>query len=207
MKPPLPRIHAITDERVARRPDLDAVALALAKGGGATLAFHARGRTLTGLEHYRLAVQLCNCETAQLFVNDRLDVALAVPALGVQLGAGSLSPADARKVGTDREWWIGCSVHDTTEAKAARDAQAHYLVAGPVYHTASHPDGREPLGLNGLSDIVALGLPVIAIGGMTTERVPEVRAAGAYGVAAIRALWDAADPAGAAREMAGAYTA
>ncbi len=208
MKPPLPRIHAITDERVARRAGLDQVAAALARGGGAALAFHARGRALSGLEHYQLAVRLTACPPARLFVNDRLDVALAVPALGVQLGAGSLRPADARTVGTDREWWIGCSVHDPTEARAARDAHAHYLVAGPVYHTASHPDAaRAPLGLEGLSEIVALGLPVIAIGGMTAERVPEVRDAGAYGVAAIRALWDAADPAGAARAMAGAFTA
>jgi thiamine-phosphate pyrophosphorylase len=208
MRPPLPRVHAITDERVARRRDIDQVATALAKGGGTALAFHARGRALSGIEHYRLAARLSDYPPARLLVNDRLDVALAVPALGVQLAAGSLSPSDARRVGTGREWWIGCSVHDTTEANAARDAGADYLVAGPVYHTASHPqEARAPLGLRGLSDIAALGLPVIAIGGMTAERVPGVQEAGAYGVAAIRALWDAGDPAGAARAMAGAFTA
>ena len=207
MKPALPRVHAITDERVARRPDLDHVAAALARGGGAALAFHARGRALSGLEHYQLAARLTACPPARLFVNDRLDVALAVSAQGVQLGRASLGPADARKVGMGREWWIGCSVHDPTTAKDARDAQAHYLVAGPVYHTASHPEvAREPIGLEGLSDIVAVAgdLPVIAIGGITADRVLEVRDAGAYGVAAIRALWDAADPAEAAAAMAGA---
>ena len=58
------------------------------------------------------------------------------------------------------------------------------------------------MGVAGLATIVALGLPVIAIGGVTPERVPELKAAGAYGVAAIRGLWDMADPAAAARRMA-----
>ena len=58
MKLPLARLHAITDERIARRPDLDLIATALAEGGGSDLAFHARGRELTGLEHYELAGRL-----------------------------------------------------------------------------------------------------------------------------------------------------
>jgi thiamine-phosphate diphosphorylase len=214
MRPPLPRLHAITDERVARRPDLDAIAQALAGGGGATLAFHARGRSLSGLEHYRLATRLSGYPPTRLFVNDRLDVALAVPSTGVQLGVRSLSPRDARRLAGSREWWIGSSVHDVAEARAARAAGADYLVAGPVYHTASHPevgvgggDIRPPLGPERLREIIAIGLPVIAIGGITSERVREVCGAGAYGVAAIRALWDASDPAGAARTMAGACSA
>ncbi len=73
-------------------------------------------------------------------------------------------------------------------------------MVGPVYATASHPD-REPLGLAELERIVGLGLPVIAIGGVTVERVGELKAAGVHGVAAIRALWDAADGAAAARRM------
>ena len=195
---PLPRLHAVTDERIARRPDLNEVARALAAGGGERLAFHARGRALSGLEHYQLAARLSVYPSIRLFVNDRLDVALALGAAGVQLGAGSLDPADARRL--DPRWWIGKSVHDLGEAAAARAAGADYLLVGPLYRTATHPD-REPLGPARLGAIVALGLPVIAIGGVTPSRVGELRRAGAYGVAAIRALWDAADPAGAARQM------
>ena len=194
----LPRLHAITDERIARRPDLVDSARALATGGGERLAFHARGRALSGLEHYDLAARLSACPPARLFVNDRLDVALAVGAAGVQLGAGSLDPEDARRL--EPRWWIGKSVHDLGEAAAARTGGADYLLVGPLYRTATHPD-REPLGLERLGVIVALGLPVIAIGGVTPARVGEVRRAGAYGVAAIRALWVAADPADAARQM------
>ena len=198
MRPPLPRLHAITDERIARRADLDDVARELAAGGGADLAFHARGRALTGLEHYELAVRLSDSPSVRLFVNDRLDIALAVNAQGVQLGRASLPPEVARRL--DPRWWIGKSVHDWAEAEAAEAEGAEYLVVGPVYATATHPDGR-PLGLAPLREIARLGLPMIAIGGVTPERAREVKAAGAYGVAAIRALWDAAEPGAAARRM------
>jgi thiamine-phosphate diphosphorylase len=177
---------------------LDEVARALAAGGGERLALHARGRSLSGLEHHDLAVRLSACPPARLFVNDRLDVALAAGAAGVQLGAVSLDPRDARRL--EPRWWIGKSVHDLDEAAAARAGGADYLLVGPLYSTATHPD-REPLGLARLGPIVSLGLPVIAIGGVTPPRVGEVRRAGAYGVAAIRALWDAPDPAAAARQM------
>ena len=189
MKPALARLHAITDERIARRPDLDLIATALAEGGGSDLAFHARGRELTGLEHYELAGRLAVRPPGCLFVNDRLDVALAVPAAGVQLGHGSLPVSAARAL--NPLWWIGKSVHSLSEADTARSEGADYLVVGPVYASATHPD-RAPLDRD---------LPVIAIGGITVQRVRAVRDAGAHGIAAIRALWDAAEPLVAARTM------
>jgi len=198
VRPALPRLHAITDERIARRRDLDAVAQALAAHGGPDLAFHARGRALTGLEHYELANRLTVYPPTRLFVNDRLDVALTLNAAGVQLGAGSLPISTARRLRA--AWWIGKSVHDLAEADAAKAEGADYLLVGPVYATATHPD-RAPLGLETLDRISDLGLPVIAIGGIDPGRARLVKAAGAYGAAAIRALWDAADPADAARRM------
>jgi thiamine-phosphate pyrophosphorylase len=131
-------------------------------------------------------------------VNDRLDVAVAVGADGVQLGAGSLDVAAARRLGP--AWLVGRSVHAVADAHAARAAGADYLLAGPVFATATHP-GAPPLGLDALGAIVAVGLPVIAIGGVTLAGIPALRAAGAWGAAAIRALWDAGDPAQAARAM------
>jgi len=200
VRPPLPRLHAITDERTARRSDLRDVARELAAGGGSELAFHARGRELTGREHYDLAVRLSDSSTVRLFVNDRLDVALSVPAFGVQLGHGSLPVSAARAL--NPLWWIGKSVHSLAETEAARAEGADYLVVGPVFATASHP-GRTPLGLGGLKQIVAVAgeLPVIAIGGITVDRIREVCDGGAYGIAAIRALWDDAEPRAAAGRM------
>ena len=197
MRGELPRLHAITDERIARRPDFGTVASGLADGGGSRLAIHARGRELTGREHYDLASRL-SVLPSLLFVNDRLDVALAVPATGVQLGYASLPVEAARAL--EPRWWIGKSVHDLASAESARTEGADYLVVGPVYASATHPD-RLPLGLARLKEITALGLPVIAIGGITAERIAAVRSAGAYGVAAIRALWDDAAPREAAQRM------
>ncbi len=203
MRPTLPRVHAVTDERIARRADLDDVAAALAAGAPG-IALHARGHTLSGLEHYRLAVRLrpTHSVSVRLFVNDRLDVALATGADGVQLGTGSLGVAEARRLGPS--WLVGRSVHAVADALAARAAGADYLLAGPVFPTPTHPDAA-PLGLTGLGAIVAVGLPVIAIGGVTVERIESLRAAGAWGAAVIRALWDAADPRAAARAMEDAW--
>src|SRR5437016_172634 len=126
-------------------------------------------------------------------------MAAAVGAAGVQLGHGSLAPEDARRL--NPAWWIGKSVHDLPEAEAAHAGGADYLLVGPVFPTATHAD-RAPLGSARLKQIVGVGLPVIAIGGVTPARIPELRAVAAiHGVAAIRALWDAADPADAARRL------
>ena len=198
MRPPLPRLHAVTDERIARRADLDDLARELATGGGADLALHARGHTLSGLEHYELAERLRLYAPTLLFINDRLDIALAVGAAGVQLTDRGLSPEAARRL--EPTWWIGASVHGLAEAEAAQAGGADYLLVGPVFPTATHP-GRAPLGLEGLREVVTLGLPVIAIGGVTARNAAEVRGAGAHGAAAIRVLWDATEPAAAARQM------
>jgi len=191
----LPRLHAITDERIARKPDLDAIVESLSD---IAMALHARGHTLSGREHYALAVRLTARPPVRLFVNDRLDIALAADASGVQLSRTGLRPADARRLAPD--WWIGCSVHSLAEAQTARDWGADYLLVGPVYHTTTHPTAT-PLGPGRLNEIVHLKLPVIAIGGITPERAREVTRAGAYGVAVIRAIWDAADPRAAARSL------
>lgn len=197
--PALPRLHAITDERIARRADLGDLIEDLRD---IELAAHARGRSLTGREHYDLAVRLSARPSVRLFVNDRLDIALAADAYGVQLSRSGLPPADARRLAPD--WWIGCSVHSRDEARTARDWGADYLLVGPVYHTTTHPTAS-PLGIEVLDAIVQLGLPVIAIGGVTPERARELAGAGAYGVAAIRAIWDAADPGAAARSLLEAF--
>jgi thiamine-phosphate diphosphorylase len=201
VRPPLPRLHAITDERIAHRPDLDRIASDLAAAGHG-LAVHARGRSLSGREHYALAIRLTAHPSFRLFVNDRLDVALAAHAAGVQLTAGSLSPEAAR--GLNPDWWIGRSVHSLEEARSARDEGADYLLAGPVFATATHPEVA-PLGLERLCEIVALETPVIAIGGVGLERANDLRRAGVYGMAAIRALWDAPRPAAAARDLLEAF--
>jgi thiamine-phosphate diphosphorylase len=193
---PLPRVHAFTDAGLLSAPDFGIRAAAIAAGGSA-VALHARARGQSGrlLENGALRLMtLARPPEAAVFVSARPDIAAAVGAHGVQLAAGDLTPTAARSILP--RGWIGCSVHSRDEAVAAIDLEADFLVVGNIYQTASHP--RRPAGgLTLLRAAADLGRPVIAIGGITAERAAEVKEAGAYGVAAIRALWDASDPAAA----------
>jgi thiamine-phosphate diphosphorylase len=202
---PLPRLHAITDAAVIAAPDFAVRAGAIA-AAGSVVALHARDRTASGAALTRVARRLAALAAppeAAVFVNARPDVAQATGAQGVQLGADDLRPADARA--SFPRGWIGRSVHSAREAEAAAAEGADYLVVGNVYQTTSHP-GRPAGGLALVRDSVRLGLPVIAIGGVDALRVAEVRDEGAYGVAAIRALWWATDPAAAAMAMVAPWT-
>jgi thiamine-phosphate diphosphorylase len=140
-------------------------------------------------------IALARPPEASVFVGARPDVAEAVRAHGVQLGTDDLSPGDARV--TFSHGWVGRSAHSVREAEEAAGEGADYLVVGNVYRTGSHPQSP-PRGLELVRDSARLGLPVIAIGGIDAARSAEVRDAGAYGVAAITALWRAPDPAAAA---------
>lgn len=194
---PLPRLHAVTDARVLGLADLGIRAAAIAAAGPA-VALHARDRTAGGAALARAALRLqalARPPEAALIVSGRPDLAAAIGAQGVQLAAGDLAAGDARRLLP--RGWIGCSVHDRAGAAAAVAEGADFLLVGAIYPTSSHP-GRAAAGLGLVREAAALGRPVIAIGGIDAARAAEVREAGAYGVAAIGALWDAADPAGAA---------
>lgn len=197
---PLPRVHAFTDHTILNAPDFGIRAAAIA-AAGAAVALHARDRAALGA---RLAASTLRLLTlarppeAAVFVNGRPDIAAATGAHGVQLGAGDLMSADARRVLL--QGWIGRSVHSFAEAAAAVNEGADFLVVGSIYDTPSHP-GAPAAGIGLVREAVTLGRPVIAIGGITPERVPELKAAGAYGIAAIRALWEADDPAAATLSM------
>jgi thiamine-phosphate pyrophosphorylase len=193
---PLPRVHAFTDATILTAPDFGIRVAAIAAGGSA-VALHARDREGTGARLSALTlriVALARPPEAAVFVSGRPDIAAAAGAHGVQLGSGDLTPDDARRVLS--RGWIGRSVHSVEEAGMAVDDGADFLVVGSVYPTPSHP-GRPAGGPGLVSGAARFGRPVIAIGGVTPERVPELKTAGAYGVAAIRALWYAPDPAAA----------
>ena len=193
---PLPRQHAFTDATVLGAPDFGVRAAAIA-AAGPSVALHARdrggpvGRLVAAAS--RLTA-LARPPEAAVFVNGRPDLAAAIKAQGVQLNALDLAPRDARRV--LRHGWIGRSVHSSDEAKVAITEGADFLVVGNIYATYTHP-GRPAAGPGLIRELARLGRPVIAIGGVTPAQAPELKAAGAYGVAAIRALWLADDPAAA----------
>jgi len=203
----LPRLHAISDDRIIARGDVVPRAEALARAAGRSLAVHLRSRALTGAALLGLARDLkerLEPAGAWLVVNDRADVARIAQAGALVSGTGGLSVQDARKVAPRA--LIGRSVHDPAEVRAAAREGADFLVAGSIHPTASHPD-REPAGVDFVREAAEAGAPVIAIGGMTPELTGEAIQAGAWGVAAIRALWDAGDPAAAARAFLAALPA
>lgn len=197
---PLPRLHAVTDGAVLAREDFPVRAAAIA-AGGAGVAIHARDRAATAIQLTAVTerlLALARPTEASIFVNARPDIAAALAAQGSQLASGDLSPREVRSA-FDGRWrgWIGSSVHSAEEATRARDEGADFLMVGNIFETASHP-GRSAAGPGLVEAVAKLRLPVIAIGGITAERARTVREAGAYGVAAISALWHADDPAAAA---------
>lgn len=119
----------------------------------------------------------------RVVVNDRLDVALACIADGVHLRGDSIGIADARRI-APAGFLVGRSVHSESEAAASGDAD--YVIAGTVFETASKPGAGSSMGLDGLRAIVhASPVPVLAIGGVTADRLLGIAATGAAGIAAI----------------------
>jgi thiamine-phosphate diphosphorylase len=197
---PLPRVHAYTDAAILADPDLGIRAAAIAAAGSA-VALHVRARGERAANVATVAIRLvalARPPEAAVIVSERSDIAAAVGAQGVQLGADDLTPLDARKVLP--HGWIGRSVHSQEEAVNAVKEGADFLVVGNIFQTESHP-GRPAAGLDLVREAAAHGVPVIAIGGMNPARAREAQAAGAYGVAAIRALWHAPNPAAATLAM------
>ena len=194
------RLYFVTDRtQTADRSLTDVVHAAL---DGGVRAVQLREKDLEGRELYALAERLRALTLryqAHLLVNDRLDVALAVEADGVHLGQHSFAVKDARRLlGAGK--LIGVSTHSQHEITAAQ--RADFIVFGPVYYTHSKAAYGEPQGLDRLRAAVAHStVPVFAIGGIKTERVPEVLETGTHGIAMISAISAAPDPAQAAREL------
>lgn len=197
---PLPRLHAVTNDRICRGADFGVQAAAIAAAGSG-VALHARAPESNAAQltvFARRLVALAKPAEAAVVVSGRPDIARGVGAQGIQLRAGDLEVSEARAVLGGG--WIGRSVHSEEEAAAAVAAGADYLVVGTIFETASHP-GRAASGLEMVTRCAALGKPVLAIGGMNPERARQAVEAGAWGVAAISALWLADDPYAAAMAM------
>lgn len=191
MSRPVPRLHLI-GPLVTDPADYPRIAASAVRGG--CDAVHVRipgGATADVLSLARTIRRTIGA--AALIVNDRLDIAQVAGADGVQLGERGFTVEDARRV-LPAETLIGRSVHDIAGARAAADAGADYLLAGHIFDTPSKP-GIPGRGLDWLSDLAAsVSTPVIALGGITTERMPAVLETGAYGVALGRELLLAEDP-------------
>jgi thiamine-phosphate pyrophosphorylase len=195
-------LYLVTDRKQTGGRDL-LWALEQALDGGVR-AVQLREKDLSGRDLFLLAERshkLCQRYEAALFINDRVDVALAVDAAGVQLGKLSIPVETARSL-LGSQKLIGVSTHTLQEAKEAERSGADFILFGPVYFTASKAAYGSPQGLSALKTIVDnISLPVYAIGGVTLENIQSTKNTGVRGVALISAIVSAAHPKEAAKKM------
>ena len=137
---------------------------------------------------------------AKLVINERVDVAVAAGAHGVQLGEHALPVKDARAI-LPPDAWIGRSVHSVEGAVAAEQDGADFLVVGTMFATDSHP-GARAAGPQLMREVaVRCRLPLLGIGGITPDNLGDVIGAGATGVAVIRSILGSNDPRSAAKVL------
>lgn len=195
------RLHLVTDAALCGPRGVEAVVAAAVRGGATcvqlrekqldTRDFVARARALKAL--------LAPLQVP-LIINDRVDIALAVGADGVHVGQRDMHPADVRRLMPHA--LIGLSVENPAQVRAAAHFPVDYLGASPVFATPSKTDTAPALGLDGLRALRLLTpLPLIAIGGIDEHNAAQVIAAGADGLAVVRALCAAPDPATAAQTL------
>lgn len=203
---PYPALCLVTDRRICPEDELPGrVASAIA--GGVDVV-QLRDKDLPGGALLELASALrpvC-AGRALLLVNERVDVAVAAGADGVQLGEAALPTPQARVVmgnaAVGNAAIIGRSVHSVDGARMAAAEDADFLLVGTMFATGSHP-GEEPSGPGLLRRIAdgGVGLPLLGIGGITPDNVGAVMDAGAYGAAVITSVLGSADPESAARRL------
>ena len=192
----LPRIYLITDAAFAR---FLPVALAALPAGAALVQL--RDKSLPARELLRLAralLPICRAHQAKLLVNDRGDIALAASADGVHLPADGLAVPEARAL-LGPSALVGVSCHTADEVARAGSSGASFCVFGPVWET---PGKGPPRGVAALAAAArASSIPLFALGGVDARSAPLALAAGAHGVACIRAVLAAVDPGAAARAL------
>jgi len=195
-------LYLVTDRNQTGGRDLLWVLERALEGG--VRAVQLREKDLGGRELFVLAEKtkrLCERYQANLFVNDRVDVALGVDADGVHLGGDSMPVRAAREL-LGAEKLIGVSTHSINEASEAEREKADFILFGPVYFTASKAAYGEPQGLGRLKKVVEkISLPVYAIGGVKARNIAEVKETGVRGIALISAVLSASDPRVATRRI------
>lgn len=187
------KLYLITDRKRTKMPLTEAVRLAL-KGG--VRAVQVREKDLPIRELLSLSRELRAITrefNARLFINDRIDVAIAINADGVHLGHASIPPEAARKV-AGKKMLIGVSTHTADEAKKAEARGADFITFSPIFATPSKAPYGAPVGTDALRDVKKLvRIPVFGLGGISRDNCAGVLKAGADGIALISAIFAADD--------------
>jgi len=197
------RLYLVTDTRLCEMLGV-AETVRQAVAGGVTMV-QLRDKTATTIQRTELARALKQAlagTDVPLVINDDVAAAVAADIDGAHIGQGDTSPAVARALlGPNKVLGLSCETPETVQA--ADPAIVDYLGLGPVFGTPTKTDHDPPIGFDGLARLVALSpLPNVAIGGLKSTHVSDVRASGADGMAVVSAICGQADPYAAARAFA-----
>ena len=185
----IPKIYPLTNVDLAGMSHADQVQR-LIEGGASLIQLREKNLPLRKFhEEAKAALAVARAHGAILIINDRVDLALALNADGVHLGQDDLPPELARKLlGPDA--LIGFSTHSVEQAEIAAELPIDYIAIGPIFHTTSKEDTAPIVGLEGIRAVrrVAPDVPIVAIGGLIQDRIPQVLAAGADSIAVMSAV-------------------
>jgi thiamine-phosphate pyrophosphorylase len=198
---PAERLYPIVDADVCRDRGLEPRSLALACLHGGARVVQLRVKSGSSARFLDLATEIVDAAGtfgAAVIVNDRADIARMARAAGVHVGQDDLPPDAVRDVLADGV--IGLSTHDAGQVDEALTTVADYVAVGPVFGTATKDTGYTARGLDLVRRAAGRGKPVVAIGGITLDRAPEVIGAGAGSVAVITDLLCGGDPESRVRE-------
>lgn len=200
MHPTIAKLHVVTP------PGVDGHGLATTQAllcAGAPLV-QVRTKDVDDRVRLRAAaavVDAARTAGATSLVNDRVDIALAVGADGVHVGAEDLPAAVARRL-LGPAAVVGATCRNAEDARRAEAEGATYLGLGPVYATSTKAALPDPIGPRGVAAVAAaVDIPVIAIAGVTAGNAGALLDAGAWGVAVVGAVYRAADPVGCLHEL------
>ena len=188
------RLVVVTDVDLAKpRQVVDVVRAAVTAGAPAIQLRDKAANARELLEAGRIILPVVHGAGALFFINDRVDVALALGADGVHVGPND-TPASAIRRVVPQGFIIGGSTDKPAQAQQLVSEGVDYIGCGTVYTTSTKPDAGASIGVEGLQSVVdSVEVPVIGIGGISADRVAEVARSGAAGVATVGAVMGAAD--------------
>ena len=198
----VPYLHVLTDAHADVEVVLNTLHQVLDGAAGSNigadaLAVQVRVKGRPDRAHLQLATAVaerCRAVGVTCLVNDRADIALAANADGVHLGAEDLPPEVVRRV-AGQGLLIGGTARDPQTAQKLVRQGVDYLGVGPIFATTTKDGLPSPLGADRLAQVAAaVDVPVLAIGGVDAQRLPETLRAGAHGAAVVSAVCGAQDP-------------
>lgn len=196
------RLIVITDRQLAGERSISDIVRAALSAGAPAIQIRDKDATARELANLaRALLPFTKAANALLFINDRLDVALATGADGVHLGPDDIPLEAARRI-APLPFLIGCSTDDPSRARDLERDGASYLGCGAVFGTSTKDVGGERIGIRRLDEVArAVRIPVVGIGGVNETNIGEIAGTRAAGAAVVSAVMGALDPGAATREL------